>query len=108
MAETRKNDEGKLRYDLIPPEALAELVKVYTLGAAKYGDHNWRKGTNWSRFYAAMQRHAWLWWAGEERDGEDGQHHLASVAWCALALMTYEAEQIGEDDRPENIIEEDS
>lgn len=31
-----KYDEGKLRYDLIPPEALREITKVLTFGAKKY------------------------------------------------------------------------
>jgi hypothetical protein len=37
MDEAIKYDQGKLRYDLIPPEALEELAAVYTMGAAKYG-----------------------------------------------------------------------
>jgi hypothetical protein len=35
-----------------------------------------------------MMRHAWAWWQGERDDPMDGQHHLASVAWGALALMS--------------------
>ena len=50
-----KNDDGKLRYDLIPVRPLAEVARVYTIGAKKYSDYNWRKGIKWSRIYAAMQ-----------------------------------------------------
>lgn len=85
-----KDDSGKLRFDLIPPEAMEELARVYTIGAVKYGDRNWEKGLHWGRVFAAMMRHAWAWWRGEKLDPEDGQHHLASVAWCALSLMTLE------------------
>ena len=104
MTGTTKHDDFKLRYDLLPVDALEELVHVYTMGARKYGDHNWRIGTTWGRFFAAMMRHAWAWWGGEELDDGDGQHHLASVAWCALALMTYEMEGLGTDDRPANLV----
>lgn len=95
----RKDDAGKLRFDLIPVYPLEELARVYTLGAGKYDDHNWRKGFKWGRIFAAMCRHAWAWWRCERNDAQDGQLHLASVAWCAFALMEFERFKIGEDDR---------
>ena len=94
-----KFDAAKLRYDLLPPDALAELVRVYGIGAVKYGAGNWENGMDWGRVYAALQRHANKWWAGERNDPEDGQHHLASVAWCALTLMAYEIRNAGTDTR---------
>jgi len=94
-----KNDGGKLRYDLIPPEPLKALAFVYTLGASKYTDHNWRKGMKWSRCIAALMRHVEAFRAGEAFDQKDGQHHLASVAWCAFALMEYERTHSELDDR---------
>jgi len=97
--EGRKDDAGKLRFDLIPVEPLRKLAEVYTIGARKYADRNWEKGIQWGRIYAAMQRHAWAFWNGERLDPVDGQHHLASVAWCALALMEYERTHPELDDR---------
>lgn len=85
-----KFDEGKARFDLIPPEPLFEVAKLYAMGARKYSDRNWEKGLSWGRVFAAMMRHAWNWWRGEQFDPVDGQHHLASVIWCAFALMEYE------------------
>ena len=38
---------GKLRYDLLPADALERLVGVYTIGAEKYDDRNWEKGFPW-------------------------------------------------------------
>lgn len=99
MNDARKDDVGKLRFDLLPVEPMRKLVEVYGIGAHKYGDHNWRKGLMWSRVFAAMMRHAWSWWNGEQRDPVDGQHHLASVAWCALTLMEYEEIKPCLDDR---------
>jgi hypothetical protein len=97
--EGRKDDAGKARYDLIPGDAFDAVAKVFGLGAAKYESRNWEKGMRWGRVFAAMMRHAWAWWRGEKLDPENGQHHLASVAWCALALLAYDLRGIGEDDR---------
>lgn len=101
MSETSglKYDQNKLRYDLLPPVPLEELVRVYTEGAKKYSDRNWEGGLAWGRVFGALQRHAWAWWGGEQRH-ESGMHHLASVAWCALALMEYERTHPTLDDRP--------
>jgi len=52
-----------------------------------------------SRIYASMQRHANAWRGGEQRDPVDGQHNLASVVWCAMALMEYERTHPELDDR---------
>lgn len=97
--EGRKNDTGKLRYDLLPVLPLAEVANVFTIGAKKYDDRNWEKGLKWGRVFGAMMRHAWAWWRGETHDKEDGQHHLASVAWCALVLMEFERTHGELDDR---------
>jgi hypothetical protein len=99
VSEGRKFDAGKARYDLIPARPLDELARVFTLGAAKYGERNWEQGIGFGRVFAAMMRHAWAWWRGERRDPEDGQHHLSSVAWCALVLMELERTHSECDDR---------
>ena len=95
----RKNDGGKLRYDLIPVYPIERLAEVYSIGAVKYDDRNWERGMVWGRVFRAMLSHAWKWWRGETYDPVDGQHHLASVAWCAFALMEYEHRRVGTDDR---------
>lgn len=100
--EGMKHDGDKLRFDLIPPTPLEKLAEVYTIGANKYQDRNWEKGLRWGRIFAAMMRHAWAWWRGETHDPVDGQHHLASVAWCAFALMEYEETHPEFDDRKED------
>lgn len=94
-----KYDEGKLRYDLIPPIPLQELARVFTIGAVKYGDENWRKGMKWKRIFGAIMRHAWAWMRGERLDHESGIHHLAHAAWGCLVLIEYEICSTGEDDR---------
>lgn len=96
----KKNDSDKLRMDLLPAKPMMELAKVYTIGAKKYGDYNYLGGMKWGRIFGALLRHAWKWWSGEVFDQDDGQHHLASVAWCALTLMEYEDIHPELDNRP--------
>ena len=95
----RKDDMGKPRWDLLP-RSIEKLVEVYTIGENKYGGRNWEKGIAWCRIFRAMIGHSFKWFFGEKRDSVDGQHHLASVAWCALALMEYEETHPELDDRP--------
>lgn len=97
--EGLKFDEGKLRFDLIPVYPLEELARVYTIGAKKYGDHNWRNGLKWSRVIRAGLGHFYSWIRGEKYDKMDGQHHLASVVWCVFTLMQYEEDMPELDDR---------
>ena len=100
MSEARKDDSEKLRYDLVPPYALEQLVKVFTMGAKKYADNNYRFGLAWSRVYAAIQRHLEGWRKGEEVDQESGVSHLAHAAWGCFALLEYSKMRTEFDDRP--------
>jgi Domain of unknown function (DUF5664) len=95
----KRYDVGKLRYDLLPPDALEQLVLVYTKGAEKYADRNWEKGMSWSRCFGPLMRHAWAFWRGEELDRESGLPHMAHAAWNCLALIAYTMRKIGNDDR---------
>lgn len=70
------------------------------LTVVRDGARNWENGIAFSRLFAAMQRHAWAWWSGQEYDPVDGQHHLASVAWCAFAIMELRTTKPQFDDRP--------
>ena len=97
--EAEKDDAGKLRYDLMPPFALNELVRVFSCGAEKYGERNWEAGLDWSRLYAAAQRHLWSWWAGEDADPETSLNHQAHAAWYCLALLEFARTHPERDDR---------
>jgi hypothetical protein len=94
-----KYDEGKTNFALIPARPLEEVAKVYTFGAKKYEENNWRKGMKWSRTFGAMMRHAWAFWKGETYDSESGLHHLAHVAFGCLTLIEYQKTQREFDDR---------
>lgn len=98
-AEGVKFDAGKHRVDLVPTEAINALADILTAGAAKYGEHNWRHGMDWSRVYGAAQRHLLAFWGGDDIDEESGMPHL----WHALTnisfLVSYQAMSVGRDDR---------
>lgn len=87
------------RYDLIPVDALASVARLYGEGAKKYSEHNWRKGYEWSKSYAALNRHLAEFWKGVDIDPETGEPHLAAVIFHALALITFMNEQPEFDDR---------
>jgi hypothetical protein len=87
------------RMDLIPPEPLWELARVYGFGATKYDDHNYLKGYDYSLSFGALLRHVTQWMNGEDNDPESGLHHLAHAAWHCFALMMYQAHGLGTDDR---------
>jgi hypothetical protein len=101
MSEGRKFDADKLPWHLLPPDAIEEIVRVLEFGANKYGDRNWEKGMAWNRPFAALMRHMWAWWRGEDRDPETGITHLAHAGCCILFLLAYERRGVGDDNRPE-------
>ncbi|UQS94717.1 hypothetical protein SEA_ZEINA_43 [Arthrobacter phage Zeina] len=87
------------RFDLIPVKALETVATLYGRGAKKYSEHNWRKGYEWSKSYAAMQRHLTAFWGGEDIDPEMGLPHLACAIFHAMTLLTFMEEQREFDDR---------
>lgn len=87
MKEGKKYDEGKLRFDLIPPIAMKALAQVYTFGAEKYDDNTWQNLENfYSRYMAALHRHLNAHQLGEIRDPESGFYHLDHALWNLVAL----------------------
>lgn len=80
---------NKPRWDLMPFDALDEVVRVMAYGAAKYKPRDWEAGALFSLYFAACCRHMFAWWAGEDKDPESGLSHLAHAACCILMLLTY-------------------
>jgi hypothetical protein len=108
-AEGRKDDMGKVRMELLPPELLFAVSEILTFGASKYADRNWEKGMKWGRVFGALMRHLWAWWGGKtltktnfvfgELDMETSRSHLWHAGCCIAFLIAYEARGVGEDDR---------
>ena len=84
----RKFDTDKLRWELLPYNELEEIVEIFTFGAQKYEDNNWKHVTPLrERYYGALMRHLTAWWCGEIKDSESGKSHLAHAGCCLLFLM---------------------
>lgn len=109
MNEGRKDDQDKIRIELIPPEFIFGVAKVLTFGAKKYSDRNWEQGMAWSRVFGALMRHLWYWWGGQgpttknfvfgDLDDETGMSHLWHAECCLAFLVAYEERKHGTDDR---------
>lgn len=97
-----KKDAGKLRWDLLPWDAVGTIVGVLNFGATKYHDRSWEAGMDYSRLYASLQRHITAWFQGEDTDNESGLSHLSHAACCILFLIAYEIRGQGSkfDNRP--------
>jgi|SRR5271156_2296898 len=90
---TVKIDERKLRFDLIPPHAMTEVAKAFTVGGSKHGEDDYLKRPKpISHHVGALLRHLYAHLRGEERD-VDGQLHLASVAARAMMILEMKAKR---------------
>lgn len=83
----------------IDPLAIIELSRVAGYGANKYAQFNYLKGMDWSLMFNAAQRHALLFWNGEDVDPESGLSHAAHAAWMFLALVSHSLRGLGTDTR---------
>lgn len=102
-----KHDTKKAPYDLLPWDAIEEVVKVLQFGAEKYAARNWEKGISYSRLFAAAQRHLTAFFQnGKDTDPETNLHTLAHAACEVLFMLalSMRAERAGVntslDDRP--------
>lgn len=93
MNPGQKFDSLKMRYSLLPKNALNQVIGVLEYGARKYAPDNWQRVDNArERYYDALMRHVDAWWQGEVRDSESGLHHLAHATCCALFLIWFDTE----------------
>lgn len=91
----RKYDTGKPDWALVPGKELEDVVKVFTMGAEKYGRENWKSVEDGMfRYFSAMMRHINSYKkyleTGDEADlydAESGLHHLSHAMTNALFLM---------------------
>jgi hypothetical protein len=96
----QRHNTGKLRLDLLPPEAIEGLASIVTYGAEKYADRDWEKGDKYMTTYASLQRHLLAFHKGIDIDEESGLSHLHHAMANIAFLITYQDRGIGEDDRP--------
>ena len=94
MEEGRKFDSNKLRYSLLPWDAVRSVVEALEYGSRKYADDNWKKLSNPRvRYFDAAQRHLLAWYSGEVKDPESGLPHLSHCACCILFLLWFDLQE---------------
>lgn len=112
IGKGRKFDTGKPQWSLVPSSELSDVVKVFTMGADKYGRENWKRVEDGMfRYFDAMQRHIAEYKlfleTGDDRhlfDEESGLHHLSHAMTNALFLMWLDrnaAHQFSPDNKPD-------
>lgn len=87
-----KYDSGKIEWNLLPWDAVEEIIKVLQFGAGKYDPWNWAEngGFKFSRLFNSSMRHFIAWfWKREDKDPESGIHHLAHLGCNVLFLLHY-------------------
>lgn len=78
----RDTQEGKGRYDLLPPAAVFAVARVFEEGAKKYEERNFEKGMPLSRFIDSALRHIF-----KHLEGFRDEPHMAQAAWNLLAYI---------------------
>jgi hypothetical protein len=77
-------NNGKLRWSLVHFKSLEPMVRVLEFGAAKYDDHNWKKGLPSKEILESMQRHLAALIDGETHDKESGLSHIGHIQCNAM------------------------
>lgn len=80
---------ANLVHNTFPECSDSDIAKVFTMGAEKYDEDNWRKGMNWRKCLASLMRHTNAFNRGEDLDPESGLPHMAHVAVNAMFLLEY-------------------
>jgi hypothetical protein len=87
-----KETSGKLRWTLLPLDALKEVVKVLEYGARKYSADNWQK-VDKEKYKEALWRHWVAYNQGEKKDPETGLSHLAHLLCDGLFLLWFDLQE---------------
>lgn len=77
----RDTQEGKGRFDLLPPRAITALAIHFEKGAKKYQPRNWEKGIYLSRFLSSALRHTFQFLQGKK-----DENHLIAAIWNLVCL----------------------
>lgn len=94
MTQGYRDDSGKIRWDLLPVDAIEGISQVMTWACTSrkptpYPERNWERGMAWSRFFNSALRHAWAMWRGIDLDPDSGLPHADHFATNALMLAAH-------------------
>lgn len=79
---------NKPRVELLVPEAMEEVARVWAFGAEKYDDHNWKKGIGVTSIIGCILRHTFKIMKGEDIDDESQCLHAAHII-CNASMLIY-------------------
>jgi hypothetical protein len=96
MPGTRDN-AGKVRFGLIPWDALALAARILERVGK---ERDWEGGFSWVETSESLLRHLFAWLSGEDTDRDSGFDHTGHVLCNALFLAAHTVRGIGTDDRP--------
>jgi len=100
----RDVNEGKGRFDLLPPRTIKALAIHFQKGCNKYGDRNWEKGIPIGRYIDSALRHTF-----QVLEGLNDENHLIAAIWnliCAYeTVLRIQTDELPEDlyDLPKKI-----
>ena len=86
-----KNDAGKVLVELVPPEGIWGVARVFTLGAKKYAPRNWEKGMSRMRLIGSSFRHLMAMTFGQKNDPETKMPHSWHLGCNAMMYIALEA-----------------
>ncbi len=90
----KKYDNDKLRWSLLPLEALQDVVKVLEFGAKKDAPDNWKYVDQAEeRYWNAAMRHIIAYKLESPVDSETGLSHLAHAVCCLLYIQQLDKEE---------------
>lgn len=101
-----KTDTGKLMWNLLPLDALENVVRVFdhAVRSGKYAPGNWKfvKHAN-DRYHSALLRHLCCINKGEDIDPDTGLPHIYAVAANALILVWFHDHPQEEEGTPDGV-----
>lgn len=87
MTTGLKDDQDKVKMELVPLSTVENIGRILTFGAKKYGENKWQGLDNyWNRYKGALLRHLAAIDKGELIDSESGLPHIDHVLCNAMFL----------------------
>lgn len=94
-------DTGKIRWSLLPRDAMRDIVEILEFGAKKYAPDNWKKATsddNIERCWNSFDRHRdALQLEGQYSDTETGLSHTAHMLTNLMFIHWHLKERLKND-----------
>lgn len=78
----RDIQDGKGRYDLLPPAAIFAVARVFEEGCKKYGERNFEQGIPLCRYIDSALRHIF-----NHLEGRRDEKHIVQACWNLLAYI---------------------